>query len=76
MLEKKMGDYKIDFLIVGTVFPILAGLSVALRFKARFLAKQKLLADDWLALAAMVNTAPVQVSHKANECRYSPGHGQ
>jgi hypothetical protein len=49
-----MGDYKNDFLIIGIIFPILAGISVALRFKARYLAKQTLLADDWLALVAMV----------------------
>lgn len=47
-----MGDYKHDFLVVGIIFPVLAGLS------ARFLAKQKPLADDWLALAAMVYTDP------------------
>lgn len=53
-----METYVHAFFVVGTIFPLLAGISVAIRFKARFLAKQKLLADDWLALAAMVYPTP------------------
>jgi hypothetical protein len=49
-----MGDRKHTFLVVGIIFPIIAAVSVLLRFKARRLARQKLQADDWLALAALV----------------------
>ncbi|KAF2823678.1 hypothetical protein CC86DRAFT_327513 [Ophiobolus disseminans] len=47
-------DYKPTFLAVGIIFPILAGIVVALRFKARRLVKQPLQTDDWLALVALI----------------------
>ena len=50
----RMGDYKAAFLAVGVLFPILAAVSVLLRFKARRILKQDFGADDWFALAALV----------------------
>jgi hypothetical protein len=47
-------DYKPAFLALSIVFPIIAGIIVLLRFKARKLTKQPLEADDWLAVAALV----------------------
>ncbi|KAF2796780.1 hypothetical protein K505DRAFT_372933 [Melanomma pulvis-pyrius CBS 109.77] len=49
-----MSDRKHAFLVVGIIFPIIAAVSVLLRFKARRLARQKLQTDDWLALSALV----------------------
>lgn len=62
-----MGDYKHTFLVVSVVFAAVAALSVVLRFQARRLAKQKLEADDWLALAALVclTTSPENHRRKA-----------
>ncbi|KAH7405679.1 hypothetical protein DE146DRAFT_420423 [Phaeosphaeria sp. MPI-PUGE-AT-0046c] len=46
--------YQPHFFILSIIFPILATIAVGLRFHARRLARQKLGADDWLIVAALI----------------------
>ena len=50
-----LSSFQVSIIVVNVIFPILAGIAVGLRFKARFVKHVSLQADDFLIVLSEVN---------------------